>query len=144
MIALQAALLTRLTAHAPLTALATNGIHNSQPPEPTLPPYLVYQVQVTRPERVIGAVAWVIATVMLRGVGMASGSQDALEGAERIRDAALAALLARSGAAWTLTASGYRTMDVVHDMNASPYPETVGGVVRVHAPALVSVWLVPL
>lgn len=144
MIALESGLLTRLKAHAPLVALTTNGIHKGMAPDPTSPPYLVFQVQTTRPERVMGATAWTVVGVLLRGVGVQGGGRDAQEVAERIRDAAVDALLARTGAAWTLAVSGYRTMDVVHEMNATPYPETVGGVVRYHAPATVSVWLAPL
>lgn len=141
MIALDAGLLTRFQAHSPLTALAVNGLHNSLPLEGTLPPYLVYQVGPSRPERVIGATAWVVVTVLVRGVAMAGGGKGAKENAERIRDAALGALLARTGDAWTLAVSGYRTMDIIHEMNATPYAEIVGGVTRYHAPATVAVWL---
>lgn len=75
---------------------------------------------------------------------MASASQGAAEVAEAIRDLAVQVATGRSGSTWTLTVTGYTVRRVFWVRNLTPFTEvSAGGVLWVHAPAHLQLWLNP-
>ena len=130
MLALDTAIRTALLADATFTALATNGAHKNAEPPSTQPPFLVWQVVQEPPVYAFGSTAYVECLYQVRGVGAPPGASEA---AETIRDRAVAVLTTRGA----LTLVGYRVIRAYRQANLRIYPQVVGGVEWVHAPAYV-------
>lgn len=133
MLALDTAIRAALLADATFTALATNGAYKNAEPPSTQPPFLVWQVVQEPPVYAFGSTAYVECLYQVRGVGAKAATRQASEVAELLRDRAVAVLTTRGA----LAPVGYRVIRAWLQSNLRVYPQVVGGVEWIHAPAYV-------